>query len=285
MGATAVVVDALDAAAVGEAVANAEPEAIVHQLTALSGANDLRHFDRWFATTNRLRTEGTSNLLAAARGTGVRRFVAQSYTGWNNARTGGFVKTEEDPFDPSPLPAQSGSLAAIRFLERSMLAAPLEAFVLRYGNLYGPGASDAFGPLLHKRMLPIIGGGHGVWSWTHVEDAASATVAALERGAPGIYNIVDDEPAEVAEWLPYLASSVGAKPPLRIPAWLGRLLAGDVAVRWMTQGRGASNARARRELGWQPTWPTWREGFRRGLAEPGFSALAAQSDDARRHAA
>jgi nucleoside-diphosphate-sugar epimerase len=284
MGATPVVLGALDAAAVGEAVAHAAPDAIIHELTALSGAADMRHFDRWFAMTNRLRTEGTSNLLAAARATGVKRFVAQSYTGWNNARTGGPVKTEADALDPDPVPQQRESLAAIRFLEQAVTTAPLEGLVLRYGNLYGPGSTDALVPLLRKRMLPIIGGGHGVWSWTHIDDAASGAVAALERGAPGIYNIVDDEPAEVAEWLPVLAESVGAKPPMRIPAWLGRVLAGDVAVRFMTEGRGASNAKAKADLGWRPIWPTWRDGFRNGLGEA-TPAPASGSDEARRHAA
>jgi 2-alkyl-3-oxoalkanoate reductase len=265
LGAEAVVVDGLDGAAVGEAVARAEPDAIIHQMTALSGTPDMRHFDRWFARTNELRTKGTEHLLAAANAAGVKRVVAQSYTGWNNARTGALVKTEDDPLDPEPANAQKETLAAIRFLEEAVLAAPLEGIVLRYGNFYGPGASDSLVELVRKRQLPVVGGGTGVWSWVHVDDAAAATADAVERGRRGIYNVVDEEPAPVAEWLPYLADVVGAKRPLRIPAWLGRLAAGEVPVQWMTTGRGASNAKAERELGWQPTWRSWRQGFRSAL--------------------
>lgn len=265
LGAAPVVVDGLDAAAVGQAVAEAGPDAIVHQMTALAGTPNPRRFDSWFATTNELRTEGTRHLLAAAQASGVRRFVAQSYTGWNNARTGGPAATEDEPLDPHPAAAQRESLAAITALERAVLGAPLEGVVLRYGNFYGPGASESQVELVRARRLPIIGSGAGVWSWIHLDDAASATVAALERGAPGIYHVVDDEPAPVAQWLPHLARAVGAKPPLRVPAWLGRLVAGEVAVRWMTEGRGASNEKARRELGWRPGWASWRDGFRDGL--------------------
>jgi nucleoside-diphosphate-sugar epimerase len=265
LGATPVVVDGLAAAAVGEAVAQAKPEAIIHQMTGLAGTADLRRFDRWFATTNELRTKGTQNLLAAAKAAGVERFIAQSYTGWSNIRTGGPVKTEADPLDPHPAKAQRQTLAAVRFLEGAVSEAPLEGIVLRYGNFYGPGASEATVELVRKRRLPIIGAGGGVWSWIHLDDAASATLAALERGERGIYNIVDDEPAAVAEWLPYLAEVVGAKPPMRVPTWLGRLAAGEVAVQWMTDGRGASNEKAKRLLNWQPAWATWREGFRHGL--------------------
>ena len=267
LGAEVAVVDGLDALAAGEAVARAEPEAIIHQMTALAGKPDLRRFDRWFARTNELRTTGTANLLAAAKTAGVGRFVAQSYTGWNNARSGGPVKTEDDPFDPAPAQAQRQSVAAIRQLEHAVLDAPLEGIVLRYGNFYGPGASEALVELIRKRQLPVIGGGTGVWSWIHLDDAAAATVAALERGGRGVYNIVDDEPAPVAEWLPYLADAVGAKPPLRVPAWLGRLAAGEVAARWMTEARGSSNAKAKRELGWQLSWRSWRDGFREGLRD------------------
>jgi nucleoside-diphosphate-sugar epimerase len=267
MGAEVEILDGLDAAAVGQAVARARPEAIVHEMTALAGASDLRRFDRAFATTNRLRTEGTANLLAAARATGVRRFVAQSYTGWNNARTGGSVTTEDDPFDADPLPEQSETLAAIVALERAVLEAPLEGVVLRYGSLYGPGASDAIVELVRRRRLPLIGDGGGVWSWLHVADAAGATATALEHGAPDVYNVVDDEPAPVSEWLPYLAEILGAKPPLRVPAWLGRIAAGRVIVRMMTEIRGASNAKARHALGWRPAWRSWRDGFRYGLIE------------------
>jgi 2-alkyl-3-oxoalkanoate reductase len=271
LGATPVVLDGLDGAAVGEAVARAQPDAIVHQMTALAGKPDMRHFDRWFAKTNELRTRGTEHLLAAAHAAGVDRFVAQSYTGWSNLRSGGPVKTEADPLDPDPLPAQRGSMAAIRFVEEAVTSAPLEGIVLRYGNFYGPGDSEPLLELIRKRQFPIIGDGGGVWSWIHLDDAATATVGALERGRRGIYNVVDDEPAPVSEWLPYLAQVIGAKPPRRVPAWVGRLAAGDVPVRWMTEGRGASNEKARRELDWRPAFGSWREGFRNGLgaaAEP-----------------
>lgn len=268
LGAEPVVMDGLDGASVGQAVASAEPDAIIHEMTALSSKPDMRHFDAWFAITNQLRTRGTDHLLAAAKAAGVTRFVAQSYTGWNNVREGGPVKTEDDPLDPKPAGAQTESLAAIRYLERAVLDAPLVGIVLRYGNLYGPGDSELQLELLRKRMLPIIGDGEGVWSWINLEDAAAATVAALERGKRGIYNIVDDEPAPVSEWLPYMAEAIGAKPPMRVPRWLGRLLAGDVAVQWMTTARGASNAKARRELDWRPAWSTWRDGFREALTKP-----------------
>ena len=261
-GATPMVVDPMDAAQVGEAVARAQPDAIVHQLTALSGKADLRHFDRWFATTNELRTKATENLLSAAQAAGTSRFVAQSYTGWNNIREGGPTKTEADPLDPEPAKEQRESLAAIRFLEVAVRSAPLEGIVLRFGNFYGRGDFDSMLELVRKRQLPIIEDGAGVWSWIHLGDAATATVAAVERGRPGIFNITDDEPAPVAEWLPYLADVVGAKPPLQIPRWLARLLAGRAAVQWMTEGRGASNAKAKCELNWQPKLATWREGFR-----------------------
>jgi 2-alkyl-3-oxoalkanoate reductase len=278
LGAAPVVVDGLDAAAVGEAVARARPDAIVHQMTALAGAPDLRRFDRTFAKTNELRTTGTEHLLAAARAAGVERFVAQGYAGWPSARTGGPVKTEDDPLDPDPAPNQRQSLEAIRFLERAVAEAPLHGVVLRYGSFYGPGASEPLVDLARKRRLPIVGDGGGVWSWIHLDDAAAATVAALERGAPGVYNVVDDEPAPVAEWLPAFAAAVGAKPPRRVPVWLGRLAAGEVGVRMMTEIRGASNAKARAELGWVPRWRSWREGFRHGLtdgaASPASEAIA-----------
>jgi len=269
LGAEAVVADGLEAAAVGEAVARAEPDAIIHQMTALSGPADLRRFDRWFAATNALRTRGTEHLLAAARAAGVRRVIAQSFTGWTNAREGGWVKSEDDPLDPHPVKAQRESLAAIQFLERAVVEAEPEGVVLRYGVFYGPGAWEATIELVRQRKFPILGSGDGVWSWIHVEDAAAATVAALERGRRGIYNITDDEPARVAKWLPYLAEIVGAKPPLRVPAWLGRLLAGGAAVQWMTEGRGAANTKAKRELGWQPVWSSWRDGFRHALQQTG----------------
>jgi nucleoside-diphosphate-sugar epimerase len=265
LGAEPVVVDGLDAPAVGEAVARAEPDAIIHEMTALSGPPDFRHFDHWFAMTNRLRTEGTEHLLAAAKASGVKRFVAQSYTGWNNARVGRLIKTEDEPLDEHPAKVQTKTLAAIRFLERAVLEAPLEGIVVRYGNLYGPGASEALITLLRGRKLPVIGGGAGIWSSTHVDDAASGTVAALERGRRGIYNIVDDEPAPVSVFIPAIAEAVGSRPPLRFPTWFGRLLGGEVVTRMQTEGRGASNEKAKRELGWEPIWPSWRDGFRNGL--------------------
>jgi 2-alkyl-3-oxoalkanoate reductase len=268
LGAEPVVVDGLDAIAVGEAVAHAEPEVVVHQMTALSGTLSLRRFDKAFAVTNRLRTEGTDNLLAAAAAAGVRRFVAQSYTGWTNVRDGGPVKTEDDPLDPNPPAMQRESLAAIRHVESVVpAAAPMQGIVLRYGSFYGPVGFDDIVALIRKRRLPVIGDGAGVWSWLHLGDAAAATIAAMEQGAPGVYNIVDDDPASVAEWLPYLAQAVGARAPFRIPAWLGRVAAGEVGVSMMTQIRGSSNAKAKRELGWQPAWPSWRDGFSRGLTE------------------
>jgi nucleoside-diphosphate-sugar epimerase len=266
LGAEPVVVDGLDVPAVNEAVRDAAPDAIVHQMTALAGKTDLRRFDRWFARTNELRTTGTDILLAAARDAGVGRLVAQSYTGWTNPATGGPVKTELDPLDPQPLPAQRESLAAIRHVEQAVPAAG--GLVLRYGNFYGPGASDELVELVRKRRLPVIGDGAGIWSWIHLDDAAAATVVALERGDPGVYNVTDDEPAPVSEWLPHLAQAVGAKPPLHVPKWLGRAMAGSVASRWMTEARGSSNEKAKRELAWQPAWPSWREGFREGLARP-----------------
>jgi nucleoside-diphosphate-sugar epimerase len=267
-GVEPVVVDGLDAVGIGEAVARAEPDAIIHEMTALSGAPDFKHFDRWFALTNRLRTEGTENLLAAAKASGVKRFVAQSFTGWSNARTGSWIKTEDDPLDPRPLKEQTQTLAAIKFLERAVLEAPMEGIVVRYGGLYGPGSSEKLVEILNRRMFPVIGNGAGIVSSTHIDDAAGGTLAALERGRRGIYNIVDDEPAPTREFIPAIAEAVGAKPPLHVPAWLGRLFAGEVAVAMMTEGRGSSNAKAKRELGWQPIWPSWRDGFRRGLDTP-----------------
>ena len=268
LGADPVVVDGLDALGIGEAVAHAEPDAIIHEMTALSGTPDFRHFDRWFALTNRLRTEGTEHLLAAARASNVQRFVAQGFTGWSNARAGGWIKTEDDPLDPHPVKEQTETLAAIKALERAVLEAPLEGIIVRYGGLYGPGSSETLGDILRKRMFPVIGGGAGYVSSTHVDDAAGGTIAALERGHRGIYNIVDDDPARTSDFIPAIADALGAPRPLRIPAWLGRLLAGDVAVTMMTEGRGSSNAKAKRELGWQPIWPSWRDGFRHGLDTP-----------------
>ncbi len=257
-GAEPVVVDLLDAGAVQEAVAAARPDAIVHQGTALAGMSDIKHFDRSFAMTNRLRTEGTDALLAAARETGVGRIVAQSFAGWPYAREGGPVKTEEDPLDPTPVPAMRETLTAMRQLEQTVVDAG--GLALRYGGLYGS-PQDAQLELVRKRRFPIVGDGGGIWSFVHLDDAAAATVLALERGEPGIYNIVDDEPAPVREWLPALAAAIGAKPPRRVPGWLGRLLAGEVGVVLMTEIRGASNAKAKRELGWRLRYPSWRRGF------------------------
>jgi 2-alkyl-3-oxoalkanoate reductase len=261
-GAATVVVDGLDAVAVGEAVAKAEPDVIIHEMTAIPPSFGLRNFDRTFAVTNELRTKGLDHLLAAAKAAGVGRVIAQSYAGWPNARTGGPVKTEDDPLDGDPPAAQRLTIAAIRYLEHTVTTASgITGLALRYGLLYGPGTTDQIIAMIRKRRLPLVGDGSGVWSFLHVEDAASATVAAVQRGSAGIYNIVDDEPAPVSEWLPATAAIVGAKPPMRVPLWLGRLVAGEVGVSMMTQSRGSSNAKAKRELGWQPGWPSWRDGF------------------------
>jgi 2-alkyl-3-oxoalkanoate reductase len=268
-GAEPVLADALDADSVGAAVRAAEPEAVVHQLTALSSmTGNPRKFAEDFALTNRLRTEGTDHLLAAARVAGARRFVAQSYAGWPYAREGGPVKSEDDPLDPDAPAAARDALDAMRYLDRIVPGAEgIEGVVLRYGGFYGPGTGIARGEesalieAIRKRRFPVVGGGTGVWSFVHIDDAASATLAALDRGAPGIYNVVDDDPAPVSEWLPALADAIGAKPPRRVPTWIGRLAGGEMAVSLMTQVRGASNAKAKRELGWQPEHPSWREGF------------------------
>jgi nucleoside-diphosphate-sugar epimerase len=275
LGVEPLVMDGLDAGSVGEAVARAEPDVIVHQMTALAGIQDLKHFDDTFAVTNQLRTKGTAHLLAAADALGVPRFVAASYTGWPNARTGSSVKTEDDPLDQHPPAAQAKTLAAIRYLEKATVEGSPHGIALRYGSFYGPGASDELTDVVRARKLPLVGDAGGIWSWIHIDDAAGATVAALERGAAGIYNIVDDEPAPVSEWLPVLAESLGAKPPRRVPAWLARLAVGEVGVSMMTQIRGSSNAKAKRELGWQPRWSSWREGFSHALTEPAGGVTAA----------
>ena len=268
MGADGVVMDGLDAVSVGEAVAKARPDTIAHQMTAISmahaGKPDMKHMDRWFAPTIRLRTEGTDHLLAAAEATGVSHFVAQSYANWNGIRQGGWVKTEEDPLDLHAGTAAHAGMEAIRHVEDVVLRAG--GAVLRYGGLYGPGASDDQVELVRKRQFPVVGGGTGYSSWVHLDDAASATVLAVEQKARGVFNIVDDEPAPASEWLPYLAACAGAKPPMRVPKWLARLLAGEVAVTMMTEGRGFSNAKAKRELGWELRYPSWRQGFKEGLA-------------------
>jgi len=267
IGAQPVILDPLDRDAVVAAVSRAQPDAIVHELTALAGVDFMR-FKKSFEMTNRLRTEGTDNLLAAAKAAGVERVVAQSYAGWPSARTGPAVKTEDDPLDPHPVGQTAEAHAAIRHVEDVVTAAG--GIVLRYGGFYGPGTG--FEPsgeqveMLRKRRWPLVGDGQAVWSFVHIDDAATATVAALEHGKPGsIYNIVDDDPAPVSEWLPYVAEVAGAKPPRHVPAWVARLM-GAHLVALMTEARGASNAKARRELGWEPAHHSWREGFREVLA-------------------
>jgi 2-alkyl-3-oxoalkanoate reductase len=265
LGAQPVVADALDPDAVAQAVARAEPEVIVHQLTALGGKLDMRHIDRFFALTNRLRTEGTDHLLAAGRAVGAKRFVAQSFAGWPYARTGGPVKDEDDPLDPDPPAKLRTTLEAIRYLEGAVTSIDWgTGIALRYGGFYGPGTGvdgEQMGDQIRKRQFPLVGSGGGVWSFAHVTDAAAATVAAIEHGEPGIYNVVDDEPAPVREWLPALANALGAKPPRHFPRWLGRLFAGEALVMMQTESRGASNAKAKRELAWTLRYPTWRQGF------------------------
>lgn len=273
IGARPVVADALDPDQVAKAVGEADPEVIVHELTALSGAIDMRRPDRFFAMTNRLRTEATDHLLAAGRAVGARRFIAQSYAGWPFARTGGPVKDETDSLDPDPLESLRSTLSAIVSLEEAVTGADwADGIVLRYGSFYGPGtgisldADASMAEPVRRRQFPLIGDGDGVWSFVHIDDAATATAAAVDRGPAGVYNIVDDEPAPVREWLPALAEALDAKPPLRVPKWLGRILAGKAAVVLMTEVRGASNAKAKSELGWQPVYASWRQGFAEGLS-------------------
>ena len=267
LGAKPLVVDALDRDGVIAAVTAEQPDAIVHQLTALAGA-DFRKFEKSFELTDRLRSEGTDILLAAAKAAGVERFVAQSYAGWPYARTGGQIKREDDPLDTHPAKQTRRTLAAIRHLESAVTE--VGGIVLRYGGFYGPGTglepSGEQVEAVRKRQFPVLGDGRGVWSFIHIDDAAAATVAALERGRPGIYNIVDDDPAPVAEWLPYLAEVAGAKPPRHLPLWLGRLVGGEHMVVMMDESRGASNEKARRELGWEPSRHSWRTGFQEALA-------------------
>ena len=266
MGAVPVVADALDPDQVAEAVGRAMPEVVVHQLTAI-GSLDMRHFDRDFARTNRLRTEGTDHLLSAGQAVGARRFVAQGVAGYAAyVRTGGPVKSEDDPLDPTPAREMRETQAAIRHLEQAVLGAEwTDGIVLRYGAFYGPGTSMAPGEdqfeLVRKHKLPLVGNGAGVWSFVHVADAADATVAAIEHGKRGVYNVVDDEPAPVAEWLPALAQELGARKPMRVPRFVGRMFAGEAGTVMMTDVRGASNAKARRELAWRPAHPSWRQGF------------------------
>lgn len=266
LGAVPVVADALDADQVAAAVRSAAPDVVVDELTAI-GTLDTRHFDRDFALTNRLRTAGTDHLLCAAQAAGVRRFVAQGVAGYGvYARTGGPIKTEEDPLDSAPAREMHETLRAIRHLEQAVLGAHwVEGIVLRYGVCYGPGTSLSPGAelfeLVRRRRFPLVGDGGGVWSFVHVADAAEATVAAVEHGRPGVYNVVDDDPAPVAEWLPALAQALGAKRPMRVPRLVGRLFAGEAGVVLMTDVRGASNAKAKRELRWRPAHPSWREGL------------------------
>jgi nucleoside-diphosphate-sugar epimerase len=258
LGAESIALDLLDPAAVRKAVFAAEPDAIVHQATALADLRDFKHFDRSFAQTNRLRTEGTDALLAAAGEAGVRKFVAQSFASARYARVGGPAKTEDDPLDPTPVPAMRETDAAMRYLDRVVTDAG--GIALRYGGFYGA-ANDGMLEPVRKRQFPIVGNGGGVSSFIHLDDAAAATVLALEHDKAGIYNIVDDEPAAMREWLPVLANVLGAKPPRRFPRWLARLFAGEALVMMATESRGASNAKAKRELGWTLRYPSWRQGF------------------------
>jgi nucleoside-diphosphate-sugar epimerase len=258
-GATPAVVDGLDRDAVLRAVADAKPDVIVHQMTSLASMRSFRKFDQEFAVTNQLRTAGTDYLLEAAEASNVRRFIAQSYIGWNNARTGSMIKTEEDPLHQDPIPGTRQSLQAIRHVEQVVPAAG--GIVLRYGSFYGPGASEVLLDVVRKHRMPLVGSGAGVWSFTEITDAAAAAIAAISAGEPGVYNVVDDDPAPVSEWLPYLAECLRAKRPVHVPAWLGRLLAGEVILAQMTQVRGSSNAKAKRDLAWRPAYPSWREGF------------------------
>jgi 2-alkyl-3-oxoalkanoate reductase len=270
LGAEPILLDALGEAAVKDAVAAAAPEVVVHQLTAIPDAVNPRRLDRDFLETNKLRTDGTDYLLQAARAAGARRFVAQSFAAWVYARTGGPIKTEDDPIETDPPASVRQTLAGILHVEHAVAgASDLEGIALRYGGFYGPGTSIGEGAsmldMIRKRRLPIVGRGGGIWSFIHVNDAASATVAAIERGAPGIYNVTDDAPAPVATWLPALAEAVGARAPWRIPVWLARALIGEAGVAMMTELRGASNAKAKGELDWHPAYASWRDGFRWGL--------------------
>jgi 2-alkyl-3-oxoalkanoate reductase len=278
-GAEAVMLDLLDRAAVMTAVTSARPDVVIHEATALAGVHNLKNFDREFVLTNALRTEGTQHLINAARAAGTQRFIAQSYTGWPNIPTGGRVKTEDDPFDPRPPRTMARSLQAIQQLESGVSGLQeMTGIVLRYGSLYGEGTSTGFSDggepgdilrLVQQRKFPIVGGGGGVWSFTHIDDATAAAQVAAEGGAGGIYNIVDDEPAEVSVWLPELARAIGAPAPYRIPAWLARPIVGEAMIAMLTTSRGSSNAKAKRTLGWRPRYATWRDGFRRGLGPTG----------------
>jgi len=286
LGAEPVVADGLDRTAVVEAVTRARPEVVVHQMTGLTGVKSFRRFDDEFALTNRLRTQGLDHLLEAARSADARRLIVQSFGNWNYERSGDSPKREEDPLDPQPPANQRRSLEAIRYQEHAVVGAEgYEGLALRFGNFYGPGTGFALDgdlvQLVRKRRLPIVGAGSGVWSFIHVDDVATATLAAIGSGRSGIYNVVDDEPAPVAVWLPELAKAVGAKPPRHVPVWLGRLAIGEVGVSLMAQIKGASNAKAKRELAWRPQYSSWRDGFREGLGDLPIPTAAAHS----RHAA
>ena len=265
------IADALDAERLAAAILSAEPDVVIHQLTALGeGAGDFKRLDQQFVTTNRLRTEATDTMLRAAKQAGARRFIVQSFCGWPFARVGGPVKTEEDPLDPVPPGNMSQTLEALRYLEQSVLEATgIEALALRFGFFYGPNTAISRGgqvlEMVEKRRLPQVGDGAGVWSFIHIDDAAQATVAALTCGAPGLYNIVDDEPAPVSTWLPFLVETIGARPPWKVPAWIAKLAIGEAGVSMMTRIRGGSNAKAKRELDWQLRYPSWRQGFKEGL--------------------
>ena len=272
LGAAGVTMDGLDRESVQRAVAPFRPEVIIHQMTAIDPSFNLKKFDDEFAVTNRLRTEGTRHLLAAAGEAGTRLLVAQSYSGWPNERRGGRVKTEADPLDSSPPRSMTRSLAAIRELEELVSTnRTIDGIVLRYGGFYGPGTSlskdGASTQLVRRRKFPVVGSGAGVWSFIHIDDAAHATRAAIRRPTPGVFHVVDDEPAEVREWLPYLANAIGAPKPFGLPAWLARPLIGEAGISMMEQIRGSSNAKAKRTFDWAPEWATWREGFRRGLED------------------
>ncbi|HSE71097.1 MAG TPA: NAD(P)-dependent oxidoreductase [Nocardioidaceae bacterium] len=270
LGAEPALMDGLDAESVAATVSAAAPDVVIHQLTSLKGIGSLKKLDRTFTLTNRLRTTGTDLLLDAARTAGAKRFIAQSFTGWTNPRSGGPVKTEYDGLDPRPAAASKETLAAIRHIEQVVPeAAGLTGIVLRYGGFYGPGTSLGRGgevlTMVQQRRLPIVGAGTGVWSFIHIEDAARATLQAVDHGEAGVYNVVDDDPAPAADWLPVLAEACGARPPRRLPTWLARPLAGELAVLMMTAARGSSNAKAGRELEWRPRYTSWRQGFVDGL--------------------
>lgn len=269
-GAGVVLADGLDGAAVKAAVSATEPEVVVHQMTALKSGINFKKFDESFATTSRLRTEGTDHLIAASQATGVRRIVFQGYAGWNLHHGGSATKTEKDPLDPNPLPGSAKTMAALRYLESRVTEAEgLEGVVLRYAGFYGPtgdiGAGGSVVELIRKRRLPLIGDGAGVWSFIHYDDAADVTVKAIEGTATGIYQIADDDPAPASVWLPEFAKILGAKPPRHLPAWLGRLAVGDLGVNAFTEIRGADNSLAKHTFDWQPGYASWRTGFREGL--------------------